>query len=511
MGIIQIILNNLDILAIGLGVGLAVALIIYYYNIIFKKDQARAMEPVKDLAIVVFYFIMLFALDYSYNLFLSNWLGLSNIQPGYNLRIAEAVIYKDIDKFRESLVYVYLADFMITLLGGFQAHIHAALNPDMSLLAGTTLFKRIPLLSEFIGGKNSLDPYKAEVSMNFFSNFISALQILYTASYGLFLVLVYKYVKLTIITYLPLLMSIFVPLSLLLIFFPITRKVGLTIIGLSVTLYYLFPVFVIYSDSVLRNMPDFDYRYISSYISPTIVEFLDRNPVPNNNNIGYKYAFLEREKKISSNIDEYFIKPGQDDSMTADEDNKIANSSKEMIGVMYVYNFVDTQSLCDYNTDKEICREFETVNIGDYKSENSLAPVASLYGNMLKYAAIARTSAALKELIQAAGAIGVTNPILIIIKNVVNIAVNLAVNLIFMSQLLPIPVLSHIVYGLFQIPFIPFLVFKTILEVSIIVYKTILYGSLTVFLDIFLIITGYRAIASIIGAEQRILGLEKVL
>ncbi len=504
MGLVQIILNNTDILALGLGIGLSVALIIYFYNLIFKKDQAKVSETIKDVAIVIFYIIVLFVLDSIYNVMLANWLGLSTVPPGTNLRLAEAVIYKDIDKFRESLMYVYLADFILNLFGSFHVHIHTALNPEMSLLPGSSIFKRLAnATATLLSDKAALDPYKSETDLNIFSVFLSPMQMLYTASYGMFLILVYKYVKLTIITYLPMIMSIFVPLGLLLVFLPITRKVGMTILGLAVTLYYLFPVFIIYADTVLRNMPDLDYRYISSYISPTIVEFLDRSSSPQNPSqlIGYKYAFIEREKQYSM----------QNINQIVSDNNSIADSQKETIGTIYLYSFVDAQSICENNVDDEICREYETVNIGSFRSENSLAPVASLGGNILKFAALARTSAAIKEVLQSSYVVAVTNPVLLLLRNIANIAINIAISTIYITQIMPIPGVSQLIYGALNIPFIPFLIFKTILEVLIIVYKNILYGSITIFLDIFLIITGYRAVASIIGAEQRILGLEKVL
>lgn len=509
MGLVQVILSNTNILALGLGIGILIALIIYFYNIIFKKDQAKASETLKDVAIVVFYLIMLFALDILYNQFLASWLGLSSVPPGTNLRLAEAVIYKDIDKFRETLLYVYLADFILNLFGSFHVHIHNALNPEVSLLTGSSILKGIAnATATLLSGKAALDPYKSETDMNIFAVFLSPMQMLYTASYGMFLVLVYKYVKLTIITYLPLIMSIFVPIGLLLIFLPITRKVGLTILGLAITLYYLFPVFIIYSDTVLRNMPDFDYRYISSYISPTIVEFLDRSPTPQTpgQQIGYKYAFIEREKMINNQ----YVKQGNIDQQSPSDNNSIAKVDKETIGTIYLYSFVDSQSICE-NNDKEICREYETINIGNFRSENSLAPVASLGGNILKFATLARASAAVKEVVEASNVIALTNPVLVILRNIANIAINIAISTLYLTQVMPIPGVSQLLYGALNIPFIPFLIFKTILEVLIIVYKNILYGSITILLDIFLLITGYRAIASVIGAEQRILGLEKVL
>ncbi|MEM1688787.1 MAG: hypothetical protein QW785_01400 [Candidatus Anstonellales archaeon] len=512
MGIIDIIIKNLFMLALGLGIGLAIAVLIYFYNLIFKKDQAKSLDAVKDVIIVVFYLVLLFAIDLAYNLFLSAWLGIP-VGPGDNLRIAEAVIYKDIDKFRETLMYIYIADFVINLFGSFSAHLHAAINPEMTKLQGLSPLNRVMEGMTSLLRKASLDPYKAEMGVDYFYKMNSAIQLLYNASYGLFLVLVYKYIKLTVITYLPLIMSIFIPLGLVLIFIPITRKVGMTIVGLAVTLYYLFPVFIIYSDTVLRNMPDFDHRYISAYISPTIVEFLDKSSGSNPaTRVGYKYAFIEREKAIQRSLDYIFLEQDRSNIMEPDQNNPVGKLEKEGVGVFHIYSFVDAQSVCDPGiNDKEVCREYQTANIGDYRSENVLAPLGSLYANTVKYSAIVRVGTAIKEVISTASITASLNPFAVALINILGMAINMFLFAIQITQVLPIPGLSQVLYGALNIPFLPFLMFRTALEAALIAYKIIIYGSITIFLDIFLIITGYRAVASIIGAEQRILGLEKVL
>ncbi|MCX8154639.1 MAG: hypothetical protein N3C61_02305 [Candidatus Micrarchaeota archaeon] len=512
MGVIDIILLNIPMLAIGLGIGISISVIMYFYNVIFNKDQAKALDTTKDVLIIVLYIAMLFVIDGFYGMFLSSWLGISATSSS-GLRIAEAVIYKDIDKFRETLFYIYITDFLFSLAGSFNAHLHVGLNPEQSKLSGSSIIRGLagPFAS-MMGGKAAVDPYKADISIDLMGKMGSSIQLLYNASYGLFLVLVYKYIKLTVITYLPLIMSIFIPMALVLLFIPITRKVGLTIIGLAITLYYLFPVFIIYSDTVLRRMPDFDHRYISSYISPTIVEFLDRSYSPNNpsQSIGYKYAFLERERRIASVMNDYvFLEQDTSNIMEPDKNNILANRTKEGMGIMYVYSFVDAQSVCERNVyDTEVCKEYQTQNVGDFRSENALAPVGSFYMNVVKYSGLVRMSAGLAELSKV---IKGTTPLTMIIGSMLGIALNILSFALYASMLLPIPGLSQILYGFLGIPFLPFLLFKTALEAALIAYKVIIYGSITIFLDIFLIITGYRAVASVIGAEQRILGLEKVL
>lgn len=512
MGIIDIILMNIPMLALGVGIGLSISILTYFYNLIFNKDQAKALDATKDILIIIFYIMMLFVLDGFYGMFLSSWLGI-NTGSSSGLRIAEAVIYKDIDKFREALFYIYIADFLFSLTGSFNAHLHAALNPEQSKLSGSSVIRGLAgPFAQMMGGKAALDPYKADISIDLMGKMNSAIQLLYNASYGLFLVLVYKYIKLTVITYLPLIMSIFIPMALVLIFIPITRKVGLTILGLAVTLYYLFPVFIIYSDTILRRIPDFDHRYIASYISPTIIEFLDKSYSPNNpaQKIGYNYAFLEREKKMANAMNDYvFLEQDKSSIMEPDQNNPLATRTKEGMGILYVYSFVDGQSICERNVqDPEVCREFQTQNVGDFRSENALAPVGSFYMNVVKYSALVRMSAGLSEL---ANLMKGTTPITIIIGSMLGIALNILSFALYASMVLPIPGLSQILNGFLGIPFLPFLLFKTALETALLAYKVIIYGAITIFLDIFLIITGYRAVASVIGAEQRILGLERVL
>jgi hypothetical protein len=138
--------------------------------------------------------------------------------------------------------------------------------------------------------------------------------------------------------------------------------------------------------------------------------------------------------------------------------------------------------------------------MGNFRTDVMTAPAMSVSFNIFKYNTLGRISAGIRDLTES---VSTSVPILIIITRVISILASLITGYIYLSMLLPIP--GSIV------PYIPFFAFKALLTTIIMSYIIMIHLVLSLLFDLFIIITGYRAIASVIGAEQSIIGMEKIL
>jgi len=478
----DIILRNSTAIAIGLGIGLIYILLYYAYSIILNSDSRRskAMEELKSLLIIIAIIGLIISIDKIYITALSFYLNV-NLQSGDQVRLAEAIVLKDIEKAKSALFATYVAEFFFNYFSSIQIPNLVPLNALKVFPIG--LGKSHSPIAKTVNQMDNLVAYEPLTNQYTFSPFgflTNLVNVQYEISRSLFLVISGFFVKYTIISMGDLIASIFVPLGLMLIFLPLTRKAGLTILGMALTFYYIFPFSVIFVDRMLNSVYYLDAEKLTSFLSPNVASFI----TPNQN---IPSIFLARERGYKNIVDNQTVP-----SMP----NKTSNASlavRQVTVSQAVDAYIAYKDYCANNSDPK-CAEIRDYTMGNFRTDVMTAPAMSVSFNIFKYNTLGKISAGIADL---AGSF----PILI--TRVISILASLITGYIYLSMLLPIP--GSVV------PYIPFFAFKALLTTIIMSYIIMIHLVLSLLFDLFIVITGYRAIASVIGAEQSIIGMEKIL
>ncbi len=514
----SIIFANGSILGLGLGIGLAYALMLYYFYRTSNNEggATRAYHYLKDILLTGIVLGAIIVVDQGFSMFMSSLTGVT-LKPGDHVRLAEGLTERMLGEVKSTLYWSYLGEAIISFFGSMTFTQIFDITPgSIGKLGkvGRSLAHITKVFTDKIGGAIpkklsngltgaldigsvtwSIAPMAGISVLYGSSNFLDMGFLEKTTTILFFMVIAY-YILYTITTLIIPLSAIFLPLGLALMFIPVTRKTGASIVSLVAAMYFVYPFTLLYMDNVFRGVQWYDTGRLVDFLSPTLAGIFNSDPAYSPGDIQYS-SFLMRELSYKYKKD----------------------PTKKLIPM----NVSDADALVNYLEYRQICLpdepcenilgqtiDEETARKGVYntfKSSNVIAP----WGSFLK-----KTGMFLGEVwilsqvgnvieLSVFDATGIGYAIRLLLKFIRH----LATTLILLGSILPIPPDSPLASIL--PPYLPFLFFKNMLQFIMIVGQYSLFMAVMVFFQVFLIISAYRAIAMILGGELSLPGFEKVI
>jgi len=525
--LISILQSNVSVLALGVGIGVAYAILYYYYTRMIKGEESAplAINPLKEIFFTIVVIAAIIALDHAFASFLSALLGVE-MAPGQHVRLSEAIAERQFSEIKSVLYWSYLGEFVFNFFAAISYGHKFDLKPGfisqplglgavgkgMSKLLKALLDK----LSHVPGAKSlgkavssALDLGEMSITLQPFSGVLVLWDILEKISMFLFVMTLGYFLYYTIITFIIPLSAVFLPLGLGLMFVPVLRKTGASIVALVLTMYFVFPLLTIYLDGVFRAIQWYDANKLFGFLSPTILGMLTSDPGDTAD-----WANVESSSFLSRELGYNYVK------LEMHEVSLDFNTSASEIITRYIQY---EQTCIDLSECKNIYNqqiENETATKGAYQNlrpPNVIAPwISFLTKTGEQMAAIWMLSKVGSVIdsgltsVEAYSTLG--GPIgwaIGVVSWLIRSVMNLLVALYMLAMVVPIPDDSPL-KSVMPV-FLPFLFYKSTMIFILYVAQYMLLFATMLFFQISMVISGYRSISSIIGGELSLPGLDKVI